>query len=512
MYYVGYINAIVLILLVIFSNFILWLISPKISDFIYRYFFKAEWISLDDLRKRTKSTAEFIESTCKKHNFNVPKLGIIADKNPNAFTYGSGRWNARIIITEGIFNYLNEKNIMAVYGHELGHIKNRDFIIMTIASAIIQLLYVFYVIGTKSRESNKSKRSYHFILGIISYIFYWIGQYIALYLSRIREYYADQFSAEETGNPNYLSVALIKIAYGILTNPDDVNLINTTRNIGIMDFSAAKSIGLTYYMMHRLKDSSIIYKAFLYDLNNPWALISELKSSHPLTGKRIKRLSTLCKNPIFDFKKIESKYPIDKGRLYSNFLKDLTVLALPTAIAIGFPLVYLYSSLVGLITFHMLRFISLWLILIGLSMVINTIYRYPNKKPEGLTILDAMSDIYASPVRGRRIVLEGKFVGRGIPGFIFSEDLMMQDSTGLIYLNYQSWIPLLGNLFFAINKVKQLIGKKATVDGWFLRGISSRIDLSSMTSADKKIKSYIKEIGIFWALVLIALGAFLALL
>ena len=181
---------------------------------------------------------------CRKYNFNIPRLAIIPDKNPNAFTYGSGRWNARIIVTEGIFRYLNENQIKAVYGHELGHIKNRDFIVMTTASTILQLLYVFYIIGVMSQRtgggSKKDEGSYLVLIGIISYIFYWIGQYIILYLSRVREYYADQFSAEETKDPNSLAVALVRIAYGILTNPDNVNLVELTKTMGIMNFSSAK--------------------------------------------------------------------------------------------------------------------------------------------------------------------------------------------------------------------------------------------------------------------------------
>ena len=63
---------------------------------------------------------------------------------------------------------------------------------------------------------------------------------------------------------------------------------------------------------------------------------------------------------------------------------------------------------------------------------------YPSNQDEPTTILEAMGDIYASPVRGRKISLEGQLVGRGIPGYIFSEDMLMQDKTGLIYVDYES--------------------------------------------------------------------------
>ncbi len=518
MYVAGYIDAILLPILVVLLNFILWLVSPTISDFIYRYFFKARWISLSDLRSKSKSGADLIEATCTKYGFNIPKVGIVPDKNPNAFTYGSGQWNARIIVSEGIFHYLDDKNIAAVYGHELGHIKNRDFIVMTAASTIIQLLYVMFIMGVRSGRGGGSKKGggYLALIGIASYIFYWIGQYIVLYLSRVREYYADQFSAEETKDPNSLSVALIRIAYGILTNPDDVKLVNTTKNLGIMNFSAAKATGLTYYMSQKLHEPSMVDKSFLFDLHNPWAFVYELGSTHPLTGKRIRRLSMLSrkfgKKPAFDFDVIERAYQIDKGKLRANFLKDLLALSIPLIVALGFPLFYLYGVLAGMVSFQLFQFLALWLMLIGLGMIIRTVYRYPGKKPERLTVLQLMGDVYASPVRGRRVLLDGKFIGRGIPGFIFSEDLMMQDKTGLMYLNYQSWIPLFGNIFFALSRVKSLIGRPAQANGWFLRGISSRTDLSSLHTEGRTISSYIKAISIFWGLFFICAGLLIGML
>ena len=518
LFFEGMINAMLLVSLVVLLNFLLWLLSPKLSDIIYRYFFKAKWISLEELDRKSPSSARLIRETCRKYRFNIPRLGLVPDKNPNAFTYGSGRWNARIFVTEGIFHYLEDRNIAAVYGHELGHIKNRDFIVMTAASTILQLLYVMYIIGVKSSRGSGRDRggSYLALVGIVSYVFFWIGQYIVLYLSRIREYYADQFSAEETRDPDSLSVALLRIAYGILTNPDDDKLVNTTKNMGIMNFQAAKGVGLAYYTAHENKDKSLVEKTFLYDLNNPWAYVQELGSTHPLTGKRIRRLSRLShglgQRPTFDFEMIGRRHRVNKGKLRENFIKDVSVLVLPYLAAFGFPLAYLFGVVSGSFGLNILQLLSVWLILIGGATFARTVYRYPGKSPERASVIDLMGDVYASPVRGRRVILEGKFIGRGVPGFIFSEDLMLQDKTGLMYMNYQSWIPVLGNLFFAMSKLKDLIGTRSTAEGWFLRGISSRIDLGSMVSQGRTIKSYIKALGMFWSAIFVILGLLISLL
>ncbi len=468
-YVVGFINIYVLLGLTIGINFVMWLIGPKISDFIYRVFYKVRWISISELRDKSPKAAKTIEKICNKYKFRIPKLGIIPDKNPNAFTYGSGRWNARIIVTEGIFEYLDENEISAVYAHELGHIKNRDFIVMTVASVILQLLYELFVISRSvSKEGARTKKGeradiYIILIGIISYVFYLVGQYILLYLSRVREYYADEFSAKNT-DPNHLSSALIKIAYGILANPDNVRLIESTKFIGIMNFKSAKSIGMVYYNCERLNDFKPLVKALLFDIYNPWAYISELSSTHPLTGKRIRRLCSLSKKPLFDFGSFETKYKINKQVLYKNFIKDLAVLSFP------FIATFIYIPIVGYLVYggrlsFSLGILGGFFLLLGFSTLILTLYKYPSCKEKPSSILELMSDLYASPVRGKCVSLNGKIVGRGIPGLIFSEDMLFEDSTGLIYINYESWLPILGNLLFGIRKVRHLIGREAEVKG-----------------------------------------------
>ena len=506
LYYTGSINVYLLFGVTILFNFILWLLGPKISDWIYKIFYKVKWITIDNLKEICPKSADFISETCAKYNFKIPKLGIIPDKNPNAFTYGSGRWNSRIIVTEGIFKYLDENERSAVYAHEMGHIKNRDFIVMTIATVLLQLVYEMYAICrvTSLREGRRKSSGGLFFVMIVSYLFYWIGQYIVLYLSRIREYYADEFSAKET-NPNFLTSALIKISYGILVNPDNVRLINSTRYIGIMNFNLSKNIGLIYYNCKNIKNFTPLARALLYDIINPWAFISELKSTHPLTGKRIRRLCNLADNPLFDFKQIERENSVDKGSLYKNFLKDVLILSLPSLLAVGYPILYFLLVYFHYISFSLL-FVPEWIFLIGVGILVLTIYKYPNKKPQETTIIDLMSDIYASPVRGKSVSFEGTIIGRGVPGLIFSEDLMIQDKTGLIYLNYKSWLPVLGNLIFGLAKVPKLINKKVRVYGWFLRGNYQWIALRLLKTDEEKIHGFIKYGNLITGILFILFG------
>jgi len=517
----GYIEWHFLILLTILINLLLWLLSPYIGDIVNKLFYKMEFIGIEGLRKKDKKVADFIEEVCKKNKINVPKIGWINDDNPQAFTYGSAAFNARIIFTEGIFTYLDTEERRSVFAHELGHILHRDFIVMSIASTIIQLLYEIYWILTRTKGE---KRNNLFIIGMISYVFYWIGTYILLYLSRIREYYADEFAGEETKNPNSLSSALLKIAYGILAKPDkeeEIRLMKSTRSLGLTDYKLVKNTGLIYAQSMKMHKIEYIEKSFLFDLKNPWSFFIELSSTHPLTGKRIKRLCMLAnklnQKPIFDFEKIE-KYPVDTKKLYSGFFVDVFVLYLPALIIISgiaylFYKIFLSSIYQIAIPWNKILITEFSLIAIfGVSIILQTIYKYREGVYSECNVIDLMVDIYASPIRGKPVKLKGKIVGKGIPGYIFSEDMLLEDNTGIIYLNYESLIPVFGNLVFAWRKVNKLIGEPCVATGWFVRSTNSRIELKEIKTMQQTIKGRIKILGILFGSFLVIFGVVLLML
>ncbi|NDK08634.1 M48 family metalloprotease [Candidatus Gracilibacteria bacterium] len=506
----------VMIGLIIIFNVLIWLIAPFISDLMYRWFYKASWISIDELAKESPKTSELIKKICEENNIKIPKLGMIADENPTAFTYGSGKWNARIIISHGIVTHLLDEERASVYAHELGHIKNNDFIIMTIASTLLQILYEIYIVFAKNQKSSggnsKSKDKLAFI-GLISYVFYFIGQYILLYLSRVREYFADEFSAKYI-NPNILSDALIKIAYGILITPANNRLVNSTKFIGIANEKMAKGIGMLYYNVGQDDTNELIEKSFLYDLKNPWASINEFFSTHPLTGKRIGRLMSLTSTPKYDIKAIEEKFPVDREKLYAGFGKDLAILSTTTLLPIIFAIISTIIFYGEVYVFTML--LPSFLIGYGIAILIKTFWAYPNhiEGQNKTTVLELMSDLYASPVKGKSVSLSGTIIGKGDPGYMFSEDVMLKDSTGLMHLDYQSKIPLIGNLIFSLTKVKQFMGQQITTSGWFLRGVSHYTVVDKMHTDDGSIKANggVKFWGTFMGITFIIIGIGISIL
>jgi Zn-dependent protease with chaperone function len=185
-----------------------------------------------------------IHQVAQDYRFSPPRIGLIPDRNPTAFTYGLLRSNARIVVTEGLFEFLSEDEARAVVAHELGHIVNRDFILMTMAGMLVQILYQVYAATARSGSSDKKGRGA--IVGVGALIGYYIGLYLLLFLSRTREYLADAFSAGRV-EPKPLASALVKIAYGIVTVDDTEatqSLLRSTRHLGVIDVKNAGPLGL----------------------------------------------------------------------------------------------------------------------------------------------------------------------------------------------------------------------------------------------------------------------------
>ncbi len=462
-------------------NVIAWLIGPAISDLFNKWFYKVRFLSKEELMQLYPEVTQLIEQISSEYKFKFPKVGIIPDKNPTAFTYGSARYNSRIILTEGIFHFLNPEEARAVVAHELGHIVNRDFIVMMIASTLVQMLYEIYSnIMRSMKKSKKGKGKGPFlVIALVSYVLYIIGIYLLYYLSRTREYLADAFSAKYT-DPNDLSNALIKIAYGIVTVEDDDStkrLLQSTRHLGILDVNNAKHYGITSYISHQ--DPNVLAEVMVFDKVSPWAKLAELGSTHPLTGKRIDHLSDIAKTKgtpfYFDIDGAIARMGIKYSRLWGSFSLGLLMTLLPWAL-LAYAFFYLPMYLIPAA--------------IAAGMLLQIPYKFPFTKTQETTVLEQMRNPYASPLRGKPVLFSGNVIGRGTPGYIFGEDMMYQDSTGLIFLNYNSALGFLGNLFFALKRLKTLINVPSQAAGWFFRGLGSTVSLRYIQTDQKKIRSH----------------------
>lgn len=512
-FYADVINFWVLIGLTLIVNMVLWLVSPAITDWMQRLFYKVHWVDFEAFQIEHPELAAFLKEVCSRHRIKVPRLRIIDDLNPTAYCYGSYPNNSRVAMSAGIFKYLDIEEQKAVLAHELGHIINLDFIVMTIATTLLQVLYeVYYNLmrrrrsgGTRSKKGDITP-----LIGLISYLLYIIGSYLVLYLSRTREYMADRFSAQQTGNPNALSMALVKIAYGIAVEANSEQgerLLASTRAMGIYDYKAANSVGTSFRLAadrNRTSGGRDLSKVFLFDIFSPWAFVAEINSTHPLTGKRIRALSDHAKEmgkaASFDFEAVAREGQLlDKKRLYREFSEGIVIYLMPAiAIVAGLILIAVNPA-----TYPML----IWLL--GGALLWQGLYKFQRRggAPEKTTVFELMQDPYANPLRGRYVELEGKVIGKADAGSYFGEDVKMQDRSGcLIYLNYESIFPVLGNIIFGLSRARDMIDRSARAVGWFRRSSYQIVDLDTVTVDGSVIRSYTRLWAIITGACLLAAG------
>lgn len=160
---------------------------------------------------RYPNVRRIVEELASLENMPMPKLYYVDTDIPNAFATGRSPRHASVAVTSGIMNILDDAELRAVLAHELGHVKNRDMLVSTIAStmagAISYLAQFAFLFG--GRDDNGNSNPFAMLLAIILAP---IGaMIIQMAVSRSREYLADQHSAESLGSGRELETALVKL-------------------------------------------------------------------------------------------------------------------------------------------------------------------------------------------------------------------------------------------------------------------------------------------------------------
>lgn len=511
-----------------------WAFSPWVTDMIQRYFYSVRQLTFEEFEASHPRVGAFLRDVCVREGLPLPEVRILLDDNPTAYTYGSLPSNARIALSQGLFRFCDDDEVAAIAAHELGHVKHYDFAVMTLANLLLSLLYqTYFVIRRQGGEDRENALVY---VAYAAWLLWWVGTWLVLWLSRSRDYLADAFSAEQLHDPRPLQRAVVKVHYGIAElqsqaqaagRKHDVSLLESTRALGIADVQAASGVGRAVavaggrshdvepsgYDGYRAQvvsrttfDPRAIEPVFLFDLYNPWATVSELNSTQPLFGKRLRALNDLAPNygvdPLFSFEAIDKEgRNLDQEALWGDFAFEVVLWAMPFLMPLlGITLGFFRPELLP----------GLFLMFLGLGFLIRDLYAFAFLDDfEGTTVYELMADPYASPYRGRPVVLEGEVVGKADAGGKYAADLVLKDgSGGLMTLNYQSGVPILGNVLFGAGAGQKAVGRHVRALGWFRRGVTQRVDLHSLTFDGKTHGSYVRG----WALskgVMLVLGGLL---
>jgi heat shock protein HtpX len=297
--WVGSFDLITISILVISFNVIQWLTAPYLVGAIYR---------VREMKpEENPKLHQIVSELSRKSKIGVPKLMLAQIPMANAFAYGSPLSGSRVAVTQGLLNNLNEGEVEAVLGHELGHLKHRDVQVMMVVSFLPALCYfIGYSLMLSgmfggNQQSRGNSNGNGALIGIAFMAFSWVLNLFTLHVSRLREYYADRHSVSVVEHgASKLSTGLAKIVHSSARvnrtrqQQEQTKAMNGFKSLFIAnpdtaqeDSAIINSIGSN----QKLVDDLLARKITLGDR------VIEALSTHPNIVKRLRALQELETHP-----------------------------------------------------------------------------------------------------------------------------------------------------------------------------------------------------------------------
>jgi heat shock protein HtpX len=287
-------------LFVVFFNVLQWLIGPYLIEALYH------------VKKVPKNEEpqlhEMVDRISQKSGIKTPQLMLAQIPLPNAFAYGSPLTGSKIAVTSGLLNTLDSREVEAVVGHELGHLRHRDVQVMMFVSILPALFYYigfslmmssYYYAGSSSR--NRGNSGLAVLVGFASMAVYFVLTLFSLYFSRLREYYADRNSAMVVDNgAEKLSEGLAKITYSTQRtrmrygNTANLRNLSSFKTLFISDPDSSGKDAQALSQMGVGRSDRDLVAQILNRKVTAADKIAELFSTHPNIVERLRALQELA--------------------------------------------------------------------------------------------------------------------------------------------------------------------------------------------------------------------------
>lgn len=221
-------------------------------------------------REQFPELHNLVERIVARNNLPKPRIAVINTRMPNAFATGKGPKSSVVAVTTGLMDTLNTEELEGVIAHELTHIRNRDVLVLTLASlfstvAWYLMQFGFYGglygggMGYGGNRNNNSAGAMIVVIAVA--LLTWVVSFLIIRaISRYREFAADRGSAQMTGKPIELANALMKIS-------------GTMKNVPTRDLRQEEGLN-AFFIVPALSGSTI----------------GNLFSTHPPIQKRVQKL------------------------------------------------------------------------------------------------------------------------------------------------------------------------------------------------------------------------------
>ncbi len=197
-----------------FQSFLLPLIM--LGAFSIAQYFFSDKLALRSMGAREVTPDEYpdlhrrIDRLSQQADLPKPTVAVANTQVPNAFATGRNRNNATVAVTTGLLRSLDDDELDGVLAHELAHVKNRDVMVMTIASFLSTI--AFFIVRWGWLLGGDNRQGAPVIVAILASLVVWVISFLLIRaLSRYREYSADRGAALITGKPGALASALMTI-------------------------------------------------------------------------------------------------------------------------------------------------------------------------------------------------------------------------------------------------------------------------------------------------------------
>lgn len=478
------------------SSFILVLLlfllglSPWLLDWILAEFYQQKPLSKDNLYNYSREAVRVTQRTCQMRHWPIPEFKILPMTAPMMFTYGNLPRTARIVVSQGLLEQLNNDEIATIYGLALGQIRRWDFWVMSLAFLVTLPIYKLY--QQASIWGNKSQNSLWIwtttAVANLSYGIWCLITGITLLNSRFRIYASDRHAAEITGNPNALIRALLKISIGIA---DDIKTKQQTswelESVNILAPVDVKQSLCLGSVIENLRWESFL----MWESSNPYRQWFTINSSHPLMGDRLQRLCQIARHWHLEPELYFITPELLQVKSQSFLLQIAPWLGIPSGLILAGLFWLIWQTAYTTHVVNLKWIYDDWSFITGFLMIgfsVGTLMRINSFFPEinqhnlhnDQQALKLLIDPSVLPIDSISVRLVGKLIGRQGIGNSLSQDLILQTNLGLVKLHHIPWLSPSAH-------PQKWIGRQVTVTGWLRRGATPWIDIQTLETQSGNI-------------------------